>query len=414
MQSAGLIVWLLVCFAEEHLIDTEIAVIGGGIIGLAIAHEVLNRQPGTSLVLLEKESHVALHQSGRNSGVIHSGIYYAPGSAKARLARNGCESIKQFCREYQIPYRTPGKLIVAVDESELSGLAALLERGRQNGIEVTELDAESARRIEPAVSCLRALHVPSAGVVNFRLVSERLRERIDRKGGRVLFGTRVTAIERAAGSIRIETSGATVRSKVLVNASGLFSDRVAALDGIEPSSMILPFRGEYYEVKGPSADLVKGLIYPVPDLRFPFLGIHLTRSVDDVVHAGPNAVLALAREGYRWSDISWTDTLDIMSFAGFWRFGARHARTAVRELHRSWSRRRFSSSARRLVPSIRSADLVRSPSGVRAQALGSSGELLDDFVIEQRDRALHLLNAPSPAATSSLEIAREVADRLGV
>lgn len=394
--------------------QVDVVVIGAGIVGLAIAREILERQPGASLLVIEKESRVAAHQSGRNSGVIHSGIYYAPKSAKARLARAGCSSIKGFCEEYSIPYRTSGKLIIAIDEEELPALEEIGERGRLNGIEVSALGPEEAKEIEPAVTCLRALHVPSAGVVDFRELSETLARIIEERGAMVRLDERVGAIDQVGGEIVIRTSRSEIRTRILVNAAGLYSDRVARMGGIRLSTRIIPFRGEYVRVDPPSADLVRGLIYPVPDVRYPFLGVHLTRSIHGEVHAGPNAMFALSREGYRWSDISLTDTFDSLRFPGLWRFASRHAGMAIDELHRSLSRARFAASVRRLVPGLRIEDLRSSPAGVRAQALDRGGTLVDDFMIEQRGQAFHVLNAPSPAATSSLEIAREITSRIGL
>ncbi len=394
------------------MIETDVTVIGGGIVGLAIARELLVRRPDRRVVLLEKESRVATHQTGRNSGVIHSGIYYAPGSEKARLARSGCDSIKAYCREQGIPFRNSGKLIVATEEQELTGLRSLLERAEANGIKCEELTSAGAREIEPAVSCIRALRVPAAGVVDYNLVAERLKAEVEARGGQVLISARVSRIMRADSSIQVGTRETVVKTAKLISAAGLHSDTVAALDDTPPAARIIPFRGEYYEVDGPSADLVRGLIYPVPDVRYPFLGVHLTRSVNDIVHAGPNAVLALAREGYDWMTVSPRDLISVATYPGFWRFIRCHLGMAGSELRRSLSRRQFARSVQRLVPSISEDHLVRSPAGVRAQALTPEGELVDDFLIEEKEGAFYILNAPSPAATSALELARVIVSRV--
>ncbi|MDX1583798.1 MAG: L-2-hydroxyglutarate oxidase [Thermoanaerobaculia bacterium] len=393
--------------------EFDVVVIGAGIVGLATANEVLSQRPGLRLLVVEKEPQIAMHQTGRNSGVVHSGIYYAPGSSKARLARAGCASIKEFCREHSIPCRTTGKLIVALGEHEIPGLLELKRRGDANEVESSVLDPSDARQIEPAVNVRKALFVPSAGVVDYRRVAEKLRELVDSRGGETKLSSGVRGIDRGPGTIELETTEGRVRTERLINAGGLFSDRIAKLDGVRVAPKITPFRGEYKTVRGPSSELVRGLIYPVPDVRYPFLGVHLTRSIDGTVHAGPNAVLALAREGYRWSDISPRDLLEQLMFPGLWRLLMKHPRMAYSELRRSISHGRFARSVRRLVPAIDPGDLEPSPAGVRAQALTPRGDLVDDFLIEEREGAVHVMNAPSPAATSALEIARVVASRLG-
>jgi (S)-2-hydroxyglutarate dehydrogenase len=395
-------------------IRTDVAIIGGGILGLAIGNELLSRRPSLDLVLIEKESRVAFHQTGRNSGVIHSGIYYRPGSIKARLGRRGCESMTAFCRNEAIAHEICGKVIAAVGEEELGRLEGLHQRARDNGVEARLVSAAEAREIEPELSCAGALRVPSTGIVDYVAVAERLREKIEASGGRVLLDSRAGAISRSDGGRIVVAGDHEIDARLLVNAAGLHSDRVARRDGADPGARIVPFRGEYYELLPRARHLIRGMIYPVPDPRFPFLGVHLTRGVDGSVHAGPNAVLAFAREGYRWIDVSPRDLLETLSYRGFWKFAARNLSVGSGEILRSLSRRRFAASLQRMVPAVREKDLAPAPAGVRAQALGHDGSLIDDFLLVEEDGALHVCNAPSPAATASLEIAREIADRLAV
>jgi (S)-2-hydroxyglutarate dehydrogenase len=395
-------------------IRADVAIIGGGIIGLAIGNELLSRRPSLDLVVIEKENRVAFHQSGRNSGVIHSGIYYRPGSIKARLGRQGCESMTSFCMRESIPHEICGKVIAAVDEEELGRLEELRDRAVANGVQARLLSAAEAREIEPALSCVGALHVPSTGIVDYVAVAQRLREKIEASGSRVLLDSRAGAISRSDGGRIVVAGDHEIDARLLVNAAGLHSDRVARRDGADPGARIVPFRGEYYELLPRARPLIRGMIYPVPDPRFPFLGVHLTRGVDGSVHAGPNAVLAFAREGYRWIDVSPRDLLETLRYGGFWKFAARNLSVGTGEIVRSLSRRRFAASLQRMVPAVREEDLVPAPAGVRAQALGHDGSLIDDFLLVERDGALHVCNAPSPAATASLEIAREIADRLAL
>jgi L-2-hydroxyglutarate oxidase len=390
----------------------DFAVIGGGIVGLATAREILLRNPGASLVLLEKELSWAAHQSGRNSGVIHSGIYYKPGSLKARLARAGNRSMVHYCRERGIPHDICGKLIVATTEDEARRLDALLARGQENGIDVRRLTADEARQIEPHVSCLAALHVPSAGIVDFGRVADGFAADIVAANGDLRTGTRVDRIDQISGGRRLMTSKGVFDCRSLISCAGLYSDRIARADRSDPGARVVPFRGEYYELRPEARHLVKGLIYPVPDTRFPFLGVHLTRSIDGGVHAGPNAVLAFAREGYtRWR-IDVHDLADTLLYRGFWILASNFWREGAAEMLRSISRRRFTESLQQLVPAITIADLVPAEAGVRAQSITPDGSIVDDFLIVRSEGSLHVCNAPSPAATASLEIAKEVADRL--
>lgn len=392
---------------------TRYAVIGGGIVGLATAHALSKADPAGEITLLEKEPELALHQTGRNSGVIHSGIYYPPGSAKAVMCRAGAESMTAFAEAHDIPVVRTGKLIVATDESELPGLHRLHGRGVANGIEVSLLGPEQAREREPFVAAIAAVYVASTAITDYSAVCAALAAEVAEAGGTVRLATRVTGLVRRADATTVETTAGLVNADVVINCAGLQSDRMAAADdaaGSEPvDSRIVPFRGEYYELRPDRRHLVKGLIYPVPDPDFPFLGVHLTRMVDGGVHAGPNAVLALAREGYAWRTIRPGDVADVLRFPGFWRLARRNFGAGMMEVARSLSKKRFASSLARLVPGITADDLMPSHAGVRAQALRSDGGLVDDFLILQRGRNVHVLNAPSPAATSSLEIGRHIA-----
>lgn len=387
----------------------DCAMIGGGIVGLATALTLARRQPGIKLVLLEKENGLATHQSGRNSGVIHSGIYYQPGSLKARFARAGSRSMIEFCEEHGIAHQVCGKLIVATEQRELPRLENLFQRGLQNDIAVTRLTSEQAREIEPHVSCLAGIKVPATGIVDYKEVCAKYAQLLREHGGRIITGANATAVRERNGRHCIETADGAIEARFLVNCAGLHSDRVATLAGLQPPARIVPFRGEYYDLLPEKARLVKTLIYPVPNPAFPFLGAHFTRSVHGSVHAGPNAVLALKREGYGKADFHAGDFLDTVSYPGFWRLAAKHWREGLHEVWRSLSKAAFVRSLQRLIPEVQAADLAPAPSGVRAQALMTDGRLADDFVLVPGRNALHVCNAPSPAATASLEIAKHIA-----
>jgi L-2-hydroxyglutarate oxidase len=387
---------------------TRYVVVGGGILGLATAHRILLDRPGAAVTVLEKEDRWAAHQTGHNSGVIHAGVYYAPGSLKAALCRAGRLSMVDFCREHGVPYRICGKLIVATDAEELPRLRALYDRSLAGGLGVRMLTPEQAREYEPHVSCVAAMHVPETGIVDFGAVCRTLAGLLAAAGADLRLGTRVTAVRGAV----VETTGGDVPADVVVNCAGLHADRVARLAGVSPEAQILPFRGEYYELRPGRRDLVRGLVYPVPDPQFPFLGVHLTRSIDGSVHAGPNAVLALRREGYSWRDVGLRDLAEAAAYPGLWRLGRRHYRYGLTEVRRSLSTALFVRSLARLVPEITPDDVVPAGAGVRAQAVRRSGDLVDDFLISRRDHQVHVLNAPSPAATSALAIARHVVARL--
>lgn len=386
----------------------DFTIVGGGIIGLATAHALSRGRPGCSILVLEKERSWAEHQTGRNSGVIHSGLYYRPGTLKAGMAVAGNRSMVEFCREHGIEHRLCGKLVVATEEREIPPLRKLEANAKGNGVAVTWLDGDGARSHEPNVRAVAALHVPSTGVVDYRIVARKLAGILEGAADlrpRVAF--RGLSDDRDAAVI--ETTAGAFRTRMLVNCGGLHSDRIASASGDAPGVRIVPFRGEYYSVAGRSADLVRTLVYPVPDPAFPFLGVHLTRGIGNDVHAGPNAVLALAREGYAWRDVNLRDTFSTLTYGGFWRLAAKYWDEGMREMVRSLSARSFVQSVQRLVPDVRAEDLVRAPAGVRAQALTASGHLADDFVIVRGRHAIHVCNAPSPGATASLEIGKHVA-----
>ncbi|TVT62987.1 L-2-hydroxyglutarate oxidase [Amycolatopsis rhizosphaerae] len=387
-------------------------VIGGGIIGLAVAWELTRR--GTAVTVLEKEDRWAAHQTGHNSNVVHAGLYYKPGSAKARLSVAGNRSIVDFARANGVGVEVCGKLVVATEEAELPALHVLAERAEANGVPARLIGPAEAHDYEPEVTCVRALRVDSTGIIDFPGICDALVRLLTERGADLRLGAPALAIRPGrTGGVEVATGSEVIRADALVNCAGLHSDRVARLAGISPRARIVPFRGEYYELRPERRGLVRGLIYPVPDPSLPFLGVHLTRMLDGSVHAGPNAVLALRREGYRWRDISPTDLADVARFPGSWRLARRYAYpTGMDEVLRSLSRRRFAASLARLVPAIGPDDIVRHGSGVRAQALLPDGSLVDDFLIETAPHQVHVLNAPSPAATSALEIAKVVADRI--
>jgi len=386
---------------------TDIAVIGGGLVGLATAMALAER--GAGVTVLEAEDRLATHQSGHNSGVIHSGLYYKPGSLKARLCVEGARALWSFCEEEGIATLRCGKLVVATQEEELPRLDELERRGQANGLKgLRRLQSEEIREVEPHAAGIAALHVPETGIVDYPAVARAYSRLIERHGGKILTKARVSSIRSDGSGLRIETSVGSVTCARLVNCAGLQSDRIARLCGAEPDVRIVPFRGEYYELV--KTDLVRGLIYPVPDPRFPFLGVHLTRMIGGGVEAGPNAVLAFKREGYRWTDISLRDSLSIAGWPGVWALAGRFWRIGAYEVWRSLVKSAFVRDLQRLVPEIRLEDVHRSGAGVRAQAVERNGALVDDFRIVETDRAVHVLNAPSPGATASMAIGRTVAD----
>lgn len=386
----------------------HVAVVGGGILGLAVAERLVRDDPSARVTVLEKEPGWARHQTGRNSGVVHSGLYYTPGSLKARWCRAGSAALLELAGAEGVPHAVPGKLVVATEAAELPRLAALHERGLANGLAVRRLGPAEIRELEPHVAALAALHVPETGVIDYRAVCDVLARRLGEAGADLRTGTALTGGRTTDRGVVLETTHGVVEADLVVNCAGLHTDRVARLLGHRPSVRIVPFRGEYLSLTEEAAPLVRGLVYPVPDPALPFLGVHLTRGVDGHVHAGPNAVLALAREGYDWTTVRPRDVVETLAFQGFWHLARRHARTGVDEVRRSLSRRRFVADVRRLVPDLGPDDLVPAPAGVRAQAVRPDGSLVDDFLVERSERAVHVLNAPSPAATAALEIARHV------
>jgi len=392
--------------------EFDCIVVGGGIVGLSLAWTILEKRPGRRIAVLEKEEAVGRHQTGRNSGVIHSAIYYKPGSLKAKLCREGDRRLVEFCQQHDVRYEVCGKIIVATSLAEIPLMENLYQRGLANGITVKKLSAAQVKEIEPHVSCLAGIHVPSTGIVDFTDVCQKLAELIGTRGGELRLDTKVLGLRSNGSQAVLETSKGDLTTRWMVNCAGLHSDRVAKLDGAQPGAQIVPFRGEYYELRPERRSLVRNLIYPVPDPQFPFLGVHFTRMIDGSVHAGPNAVLSLKREGYDRTSFDLRDFLETMTYGGFWRLAAKHARSGLAEIHRSFSKKAFVRSLQRLIPEIREEDLVPGGAGVRAQALRPDGRLVDDFLIVNGRHAIHVCNAPSPAATASLEIGRIIADQI--
>jgi L-2-hydroxyglutarate oxidase LhgO len=389
----------------------KVIIVGGGVVGLGVALEITRRFPRSRLLVLEKEDRVARHQSGHNSGVIHSGVYYKPGSMKARLCVTGAAAMVEFCREHGIAHDVCGKVIVATHADELARLEELRQRGEANGLTGLRLiGPEELREIEPHAAGLKALVVPSTGITDYAAVCEKYAELISAGGGTVLTRAAATTIRRTASEIVVESSRGAFSADSLINCAGLFSDRISRMAGDDPGVIIVPFRGEYYDLTRERASLVRALIYPVPDPRFPFLGVHFTRRITGKVDAGPNAVLALAREGYRHRDISVRDLGSTLTFPGFWRMARKHWRNGLDEWHRSLSKPAFVRALQRLLPEVGENDLVPGGSGVRAQALKHDGTLVDDFQFVPSGKVLHVLNVPSPAATASLAIGKAIVD----
>jgi len=391
----------------------DVAIIGAGIVGLAVSLQLVRRFPGVKVLTLDKEGEIAAHQTGHNSGVIHSGLYYKPGSMKARLCVEGRDAMVAFCREHGLPHEVCGKIIVATEEGEIPGLNELLRRGRANGVAgLRELNASEIRAIEPCASGIRALHVPGAAITDFKQVAMKYADLFREAGGEVLLSHGLERIVHGKDAIVLETASGTVRARYAINCAGLHSDLVAQMAGARLGLRILPFRGEYYEIVPAKRGLVRGLIYPVADPSFPFLGVHFTRRVAGGVDAGPNAVLAFKREGYARTSFNLRDALDTALFPGFWKMAARYWKSGLGEMYRSWNKHAFTAAARKLMPELTEDDLQPGGSGVRAQALDSSGKLLDDFYFAWHERILHVGNVPSPAATASLVIGREIVSRL--
>ncbi|MDP6559675.1 MAG: L-2-hydroxyglutarate oxidase [Candidatus Binatia bacterium] len=397
----------------------DITVIGGGIIGLATAMQLAEKYPRSKIAVLEKESRIATHQTGHNSGVIHSGIYYRPGSVKAETCVAGKKALLEFCDRNEIPYELCGKVIVAMGEGDLSRLEDLYNRGQANGVEGLELiGPERLREIEPHVTGIRALYAPTTGIIDFARVALAYASKLEGAGGEILLRHEVKALRRHDGELILETSSGEVRTKHLINCAGLFTDRLLRLISRNDnagelgwhSCRIIPFRGEYFRLIDKKHRLIKGLIYPVPDPQLPFLGVHFTRTVHGTIEVGPNAVLALAREGYHRSDVNFKDLWDVLSYRGFWSMMREHWRTGFAEMVRSASKKALVTGLQRLIPDIQSVDLLPGNSGVRAQAVSFTGGLFDDFVIAQTPNVIHVLNAPSPGATASLAIGKKIVD----
>jgi len=390
----------------------DFVVIGGGIVGLSTARALLERHPGARLAVLEQEGGWARHQTGHNSGVIHSGIYYKPGSLKARFCLEGARALVEFCQERDIDYEICGKIIVATEPAELQLLDDLHERGLKNGLAVEKLDPKQLKEAEPHATGLAGLSVPSTGIVDYTRVANAFAAIVEEKGGQLRTGTRVQSVSERGPEVEVRTNRGVIRARTLVNCAGLYSDRVARLCGVDPGTKIVPFRGEYYELRSEKRYLVKNLIYPVPNPKFPFLGVHFTRSVEGMVEAGPNAVLGLAREGYKKTDFVLKDFVEELTYPALWRLARTNWRTGVGEIHRSLSKKAFVRGLQKLVPEVRAGDIVPIAAGVRAQALTKEGKLVDDFLISEGENSIHVLNAPSPAATASIPIGEEIARRI--
>jgi (S)-2-hydroxyglutarate dehydrogenase len=391
---------------------SDLVIVGGGIVGLATAYQYQRRFPGRSCRIVEKEEQIAAHQTGHNSGVLHSGIYYKPGSLKAKNCREGKLAMQEFCTAEGVPFEICGKVIVATEPEELPRLENIYERGQANGVQCELIDRERLLELEPHAAGLKAIHVPEAGIVNYRAVSERLAERVRQAGGEITLGARVTGFRSSPEETIVLTTAGEFPAHQVVNCAGLYSDRVAKLSGEDPPVKIVPFRGEYFELRPEAVPLVCNLIYPVPDPAFPFLGVHFTRSIEGGVECGPNAVLAMAREGYTKTTINVRDLAESLSYPGFLRLAAKYWRMGAAEMWRSLSKRAFVRALQRLVPEIRADHLIPAPAGVRAQALARDGSMVDDFLIERHGRVVNVLNAPSPAATSSLKIGESIVAQL--
>ena len=390
----------------------DVAIIGGGIVGLATAYQWIQKHPDKSVVLLEKEDKVAKHQTGHNSGVLHSGIYYKPGSLKATNCRAGKAAMEQFCAEQNIDYEICGKVIVATEDAETPSLERIFERGQANGVKCELISRDRLLELEPHVRGVKAIHVPEAGIVNYRQVCQRLSELVTESGGEVLTSAKVTDIRQWEGRLTIESTAGDVTVQHAFNCAGLHCDRITKLAGQTPKSKIIPFRGEYFELRPEAYHFCRNLIYPVPDPKFPFLGVHFTRMIDGSVECGPNAVLAFAREGYLKTDVNMRDLFESLTYGDFLRLAAKYWKIGAGEIWRSISKRAFVHALQKLVPEIHADHLKSAPAGVRAQAVAPNGSMVDDFQIIDSPRVIHVCNAPSPAATSSLNIDKTVVDRM--
>jgi L-2-hydroxyglutarate oxidase len=390
----------------------DFAIVGGGIVGLSTCMILGKAYPQAKIVVFEKEADWAPHQTGHNSGVIHSGIYYKPGSLKANLAREGNRLLVEFCQKHSIPHDVCGKVIVATTPQELPGLEKLYQRGLENGLPVKKKSAAEIQDIEPHVSCLAGIYVPTTGIVDFAQVCHQYAAVAKQQGADLRLNTLVQKITKTAKGQIVNTNQGSFKVRYLVNCAGLYSDRLAQLEGLDPKVKIIPFRGEYYELKPEKRYLVKNLIYPVPNPAFPFLGVHFTRMIDGSIHAGPNAVLSFKREGYRKTDFDLRDLSEVLTYPGFWKLAAKHADEGIKEMIRSVSKAAFVRSLQMLIPEVQADDVIPAGAGVRAQALRPDGNLVDDFLILEGQHSLHVCNAPSPAATSSLAIANAIVEKI--
>jgi L-2-hydroxyglutarate oxidase len=391
----------------------DVTIVGGGIVGLATTYRLLEARPHLKVLLVEKEARLAAHQTGNNSGVLHSGLYYKPGSAKAQCAVQGLQQMLAFCRDHGVAYEQCGKIVVATCEAELPRLESLWERGNANGLlGLRKLNPAQIKEIEPHANGLAAIHVPQEGIVDYPGVCEKLGESIQRAGGEIRLGTRLLKAVPQAGAWTLETSGGEIATKFVITCGGLQADRLVRAAGQRPTAKIVPFRGEYYQIKRERQHLVRHLIYPVPDPKFPFLGVHFTRLVKGGVEAGPNAVLAFAREGYKWTTINPKDLAESLLFPGLWRFLAKYPSMCGYEVRRSFSKAEFTRSLQKLVPEIRAEDLETGGAGVRAQAMLPEGKLVEDFHFAEDRGIVHVLNAPSPAATASLALGRKIVEKV--
>ena len=391
----------------------DICIIGGGIVGLATAYQLSKKHPKLKLAILEKETSLAKHQTGHNSGVLHTGIYYKPGSLKAINCRNGKKAMEQFCKEQGIEHELCGKIIVALNDEEIPRMQNIFQRGQENGVNCKIISREEMLEIEPHVAGVQAIHVPECGIVNYKQVCLRLGEIIhEKEENKIFLGRQVTKIRNLATSLMIETDKQQVECKHLINCGGLHSDKLTKLGGQPPPAKIIPFKGEYYELKEDAKHLCKNLIYPVPDPAFPFLGVHFTRMIDGTVECGPNAVLAFGREAYGKFDLNLKDLLESITYPGFQKMAIKHWKMGWGEMWRSYNKGAFVKALRRLIPEIEASHLVSAPAGIRAQAVSPRGALVDDFLIERNDRIINVCNAPSPAATASLNIGATIMAQL--
>lgn len=389
----------------------DVVVIGGGIVGLATAWKLIAANSEMKLCVLEKESTIATHQTDRNSGVIHSGIYYKPGSAKAINCIQGYQMLLDFCGHYNIPFDRCGKIIIASNEKEIPILDDIYNRGLKNGLsDISFIDQREAKEIEPYCHALKGIWVPRAGIIDFRVVAEKLAKLIEAKGGEIITRFKVARIQESSQGITISSEKESIVGKLAIGCAGLYADHLVKLAGDQPPHQIVPFRGEFYALRPEATHLVKGLIYPVPDINFPFLGVHMTKRIGGGIEAGPNAVLAFRREGYNHFDVHISELLETLGYRGFHKLAIKHWRKGLEEMKRSFSKKAFLKSLQVMVPALQEADLIRSRTGVRAQALDKKGNLVDDYVIVEQERMIHLCNAPSPAATSCLSIGKYVAE----